>query len=499
MQLIDAWERGAPNHPQVYFFRGALCTFFGDNDSARAAFEKALAIEPRHELAALALAHLDETQHRLDEALKLYLPLAEAHPDNDLIVSSFSRALRKVGRLAEAKSILQPLAAREDVTSTVVVEMIFIELELGNYRAAKSWFDQANPASMNDDDTLTAAGITLTMLGKTVAADDVFTWMFDKKAQKSYVDDLKWHMSMYPQDWSTAAQMQKVAAQLASRSSGASPYQTALREAAALQRTETPGQHLYMLHCSACHGSQGDGTGYAARHVFPPPRNLRTEPMRLVSTRNGVPSREDIRKVIKLGIPGTAMVPLDTLTDQELDLLVDVVLQMRRDGVRQQYVAQLESDDEPIDEDDVQEVVQLRTTPGEVVTVPELGEADANSLVLGKRLYSEQACQSCHGESGTGDQEMPLFDDAGHPDFPRDLVHDLFKGGNQPAAIYLRILLGMPGTPHPANVNMTSPQLIALSHYCRSLGQQPKQTQTNHQRSIQASRRPAVEWNTTTP
>ena len=52
----------------------------------------------------------------------------------------------------------------------------------------------------------------------------------------------------------------------------------------------------------------------------------------------------------------------------------------------------------------------------------------------------------------------------------------------------------MPGTPHPANVNMTTPQLIALTHYCLQLGREPKRTLTNHERSLEASRRPAVQW-----
>jgi cytochrome c len=187
------------------------------------------------------------------------------------------------------------------------------------------------------------------------------------------------------------------------------------------------------------------------------------------------------------------MVPLSTLSTQDVDLLVDVVLQMRREGVREQYVAQLPPDEEPVPED-VDEVVQIRTTPGDVAAIPDLGAADGPGLTLGKQLYVQQACPSCHGETGTGDQVMPLFDTAGRPDFPRDLVHDPFKGGNTPDSIYRRVLLGMPGTPHPANVNMTTQELIALTHYCHSLGQVPKQTLTNHQRSIQASRRPAVQW-----
>jgi hypothetical protein len=106
---------------------------------------------------------------------------------------------------------------------------------------------------------------------------------------------------------------------------------------------------------------------------------------------------------------------------------------------------------------------------------------------------------SCHGETGTGDPQMPLFDTVGRPCFPRDLVHDHFKGDNQAEAIYQRVLLGMPGTPHPATVNLTSSQVAALTHYCHSLGKQPKRTQTNHQRAVQAWHRPAVQWSNATP
>jgi hypothetical protein len=94
---------------------------------------------------------------------------------------------------------------------------------------------------------------------------------------------------------------------------------------------------------------------------------------------------------------------------------------------------------------------------------------------------------------------MPLFDTAGYPDFPRDLVHDVFKGGNQLDSIYLRILLGMPGTPHPASVSLSVEQLIALTHYCYCLGEEPKRTLTNYQRAVEASRRPAVDWTAASP
>lgn len=249
-----------------------------------------------------------------------------------------------------------------------------------------------------------------------------------------------------------------------------------------------------MIHCESCHGKNGSGDGVASRHVFPRPRNLRAEPLRLVSTENSVPSRQDLVSVIEKGMPGTSMVPLTGLSTQQLDLLVDEVLRMGREGVREQYLAQFTADDLP-DEADVSEAITLHTKPGAGITPPNLGQPDQDTLTLGKRLYAEQACLSCHGETGTGDPFMPLFDVAGHPCFPRDLTQDLFKGENRLESIYLRIQLGMPGTPHPATVNLTATQLIALTHYCHSLGREPKRVQTNHQRAVQAGRRPAIQSN----
>ncbi len=492
--LVDAWQHGSPNHPHVLFLRGVLRTLVNDSDGARALFEQALKIEPRHEMARLALAQMDDAQRRIDAAIDRYRPLAAAHPENALIASGYARVLRKAGRLEQAKSVLEPLAAEPDVLSMVAYEMISIELELGDYRAAKDWFDQAAPTSLTEEDALTIAAITLSMLGEVVASDVLVTAMFDKKATRSLVDDLRAHLAANPQDVASAARLQNAMRQMAVASPEEGPYVAAIVKAAAQLQRESPGQRLYLRHCSACHGPRGDAAGHAARLVFPQPRNLRTEPMRLVSTLNAVPTRADIRTVIRHGVPGTSMVPLETLSDQELDLLVEIVLQMRREGVRETYLARLPADEEPV-EADVQDVVQLYTTPGEVVEVPELGSADSASLALGKQLYVLQACESCHGETGTGDRTMPLFDTVGRPCFPRDLVHDVFKGGNDPASIYRRILLGMPGTPHPASVNMTTEELIALTHYCYSLGREPKHTLTNHERFIQASRRPAVQWN----
>ena len=54
------------------------------------------------------------------------------------------------------------------------------------------------------------------------------------------------------------------------------------------------GRDLYVQHCAACHGENGDGRGVAAAYLFPKPRDLRAGRFRLVSTSNNVLTLEDL-------------------------------------------------------------------------------------------------------------------------------------------------------------------------------------------------------------
>jgi hypothetical protein len=82
-----------------------------------------------------------------------------------------------------------------------------------------------------------------------------------------------------------------------------------------------------------------------------------------------------------------------------------------------------------------------------------------------------------------------MYDEARRPTTPRNLVRDPMKGGSQAQSLYLRIRLGMPGTPHPASPALQEADLVALVHYCQSLGREPKQHLTNSQRAALAAGR----------
>ena len=161
---------------------------------------------------------------------------------------------------------------------------------------------------------------------------------------------------------------------------------------------------------------------------------------------------------------------------------------MQADGMREQLLAAWKSQGETVEDDELEDAIAICTTPGDAVALPPIGRADPRSIQRRKDVYFKLGCDNCHGDDGKGTWETPCYDEQGLPSPPRDLVHDPFKGGFEPESIYLRLFLGMPGTPHPAAGNVPEDQLVDLVQYCRSLSREPKRVLTNHQRAVEASR-----------
>jgi cytochrome c oxidase cbb3-type subunit 2 len=241
--------------------------------------------------------------------------------------------------------------------------------------------------------------------------------------------------------------------------------------------TDELGQQLFARHCSACHGERGDGKGIAATFLFPKPRDVRAGCFRLVSTKNNVPTRDDLHAVLLRGMPGSSMPPWAHLSQTERDALVDEVLRIRREGAREAYVKTLkeveELTDEEIAADDVQQeirdYVEEFTTPGQGTAVPEIGTPTEASIAHGKEMYAKFACIQCHGESGKGDGAAPMVDDEGLPTRPRDFTLGIFKGNPDPALLYRRVAYGMPGTPMPRSSGMTPEPMVDLVQFVRSM------------------------------
>lgn len=83
------------------------------------------------------------------------------------------------------------------------------------------------------------------------------------------------------------------------------------------------GKRLYETNCSPCHGPKGDGKGPAGIALKPPPRTFN------LPRSQWTYSKGDLKKVFELiskGIPNTAMVKWNHLSEQERWALVYFVV-----------------------------------------------------------------------------------------------------------------------------------------------------------------------------
>jgi len=249
-------------------------------------------------------------------------------------------------------------------------------------------------------------------------------------------------------------------------------------------------QGLFRRYCSVCHGISGDGAGPAAALLGPYPRDFRDAIFKYTSTAGGArPTRGDLRRVLQRGMPGTAMPAYDQLPPEQIDALVEYVKYLSLRGQTELFVIQLVVDEDvylPLDRDEVMEegvvpaAAQWARAESLVVQPaarPPINTPDrlAASIDRARQLYGtkEAQCVKCHGPTGTGDgEETELYDDWNKrkkgltPDqtaqraplfaLPiqrlraRDFRAGVFRGGSRPEDLYVRIHVGIKGTPMPA-------------------------------------------------
>jgi len=488
--VLKAWSSDEPASPHVAYMQAVYWLWQGDRAGdvmrrtecrgwAEKEFREALAREPRHEMARQALADMLEEDDRLGEALTEYVALAAFAPANDTGKLGVARMLRSLGQLDQARLAMDRLRPGKESPAGMAAERGQIALEGGADEEARRWLRQVDMARTSDAAALKAAALAMAIAGKTTVAEGLFARLDREHSTWARIQELQFRLATGLPDPKAADELRRLTSPEASRLGP---------ERLGEDRPAASAAELYAQHCGGCHGVRGDGKGRAARHLFPKPRDFRTESFRLPGAVNRVASLDDVALVVQRGVSGTSMRAYAFLSDEERAALAGEVLRLHREGLREQLQEQLKREEEEIDAAEIERIVAARTTPGKPLPVPLIGPPDPPAIARGKEQYRTLGCANCHGDDGRGTGDTPCYDERGRVCPPRDLVYDPMKGGPEPEALYRRIFLGMPGTPHPSCSNASQDQLVDLVQYCRSLSREPKRVRTEHQRAVAASR-----------
>lgn len=256
------------------------------------------------------------------------------------------------------------------------------------------------------------------------------------------------------------------------------------------------GRHLYAEHCQHCHGMSGDGDGPTAQYLNPRPRDYRKGIFKYTLTQASErASRDDLKRIIHEGMPGTYMPSFKLLSPEEMNSVVEYVLWLSMRGEAEyQLVKYLMTDyskvavaerveaglkekqsgaeDYETYDKIAKEFYELANDPEELLyefdnainmmvsrwqsaqspsalVVPQekwVGN-DPASVERGRKWYlsADLNCFACHGEAGFGDgpQQFAITKDLETgKDNPKPGLYDTWGNPNPPRNLHTGIYRG---------------------------------------------------------
>ncbi len=230
---------------------------------------------------------------------------------------------------------------------------------------------------------------------------------------------------------------------------GAGPSALAAPDLGTEQQREA-GRKLYDKYCAQCHGVNGDGKGHATPRLKPEPRDFTPGKYKFRTTPSGMlPTDDDLRRVIKLGLPYTSMPAWPNFTDPQISEIISHLKTFSEDFSDAEKYA-------------------------DPISIPRPPPSTPESIERGRVVYDEQGCAACHGELGRGDglSARTLTDDWGEHIRPADMTQRwTFRGGPTRQDMFRTFSTGLNGTPMPSYFDSLEVEgRWDLVNYMESLG-----------------------------
>lgn len=208
------------------------------------------------------------------------------------------------------------------------------------------------------------------------------------------------------------------------------------------------GRALYVDKCSQCHGEEGRGDGVAEPFFRPVPRDFTSGIFKVRTTPSGqLPTDDDLKRVIRNGMPYTGMPAWPSLSEKEIENLVYFIKTFNDDFSGPYGVP-------------------------DVVEIPSPPRSSEESIARGREVYIENQCADCHGDQGRGDgPSAPTLQDQWDNHIrPADLTKRwTFIGGTSRQDIYRTFTTGLDGSPMPSYTIEPIEDRWALVDYVYSL------------------------------
>jgi tetratricopeptide (TPR) repeat protein len=490
-QSIDSLIGLAKNYVSeawIKYFQGLSAQLSNQNDQAIQYHREVIMLEPSNELAHLAMAELllSPLREQDDDLIELLAGATTRFPDNPEFFARYVRASRLAGKLFDidpwlsTRKLLSPIEANEVAEYFAYFGQYeraaqIYETNLGlsqsvlenNIDQSFEWIQSSDRGQADRGqgvmllEQANRVAVSKALSGDYAEAQKLFSRAYDRAGRARRIVDLKVKLPFSNDRSKIQAELRTV------QDLSIAPVDSEIDADWLKQLDAVPtaeGRSLYQALCSQCHGETGDGMGNASATVYPYPRSLRHEPMRYVSSANKLANDNDLRETIRLGLAGSGMPAYPTLQERELIELITVIRYFQAIGLREKYLSSEEADDEGA----MLDWIKHRFIPNERVEPP-LSPREFN-VDEGKIAFGKYGCERCHASSVRADNaSIAMFDSRGFQVKPRRFGIEQLRKGNDYAEVYRRIVLGMPGTPHPEIGDIDGQTLANLIAYVRSI------------------------------